>query len=57
MAKMEIYLENYFSVEDTIRKIEKVSAERLQETANELFDRDRIYSTVLKPQSSTGKEG
>lgn len=51
LAKMEIYLNDYFSLDNTIREIEKVTQEDIQKVATELFNENRIFTTVLKPKS------
>ena len=55
LAKMEIYLEKHFTLDDTLNEIAKVSKEDILDIANELFKRDRIYTTILKPQSQNSK--
>lgn len=51
IAKMELYLEDYFSLDHTLNEIEKVKAEDVLEIAHELFHTDRLYSTILTPRS------
>jgi len=55
LAKMEIYLEKHFTLDDTLNEIAKVSQEDILDIANELFKRDRIYTTILKPQPQNSK--
>lgn len=50
LAKMEIYLNDYFSLDNTIEEIERVTQEDIQNVASELFDPSRIFITVLKPK-------
>lgn len=57
LAKMEIYLEKHFILDDTLNEIAKVSQEDILDIANELFKRDRIYTTILKPQPQNSKSG
>ena len=52
LAKMEIYLQSHFSLDDTISEIEKVSQNDLLEIATELLDEKRISTTILKPKNS-----
>lgn len=51
LAKMELYLEKHFTLDDTLNEIEKVSKKDILDIANELFTNDRIYTTILKPES------
>ena len=52
LAKMEIYLQQYYTLDDTLREIDKVQIEDILAVANELFNKDRIFTTILKPQKS-----
>ncbi|NIR47541.1 insulinase family protein [candidate division KSB1 bacterium] len=49
LARMEIYLNDYFTLDDTLEEIDNVTPNDVLEVANELFREDRIYTTVLKP--------
>ncbi|MFQ5822759.1 MAG: M16 family metallopeptidase [bacterium] len=51
LAKMEIYLQKYFTLDDTLNEIENVTSEEIVKIANELFDQGRIFTTILKPKS------
>jgi len=51
IAKMEIYLQNYFTLDDTLQEIEKVTQEDILTIANELFDNQRLFTTILKPKA------
>ncbi|MEE9117310.1 MAG: pitrilysin family protein, partial [Calditrichia bacterium] len=55
LAKMEIYLQKHFTLDDTLNEIAKVSQEDILNIANELFTSDRIYTTILKPQAQNSK--
>jgi len=55
LAKMELYLEKHFTLDDTLNEIAKVSKEDISDIANELFTSDRIYTTILKPESQDSK--
>jgi len=55
LAKMEVYLQKHFTLDDTLNEIAKVSQEDVLNIANELFVSDRIYTTILKPQSQDSK--
>ncbi len=52
LAKMEIYLEEYVPLGETLSEIEKVSTAELLDVANELFEEKRIYTTILKPKDN-----
>ncbi|MFQ5752406.1 MAG: M16 family metallopeptidase [bacterium] len=56
LAKMELYLQNYFTLDDTLNEIEKVTKEDILSIANELFEQNRMYITVLKPKINALKE-
>jgi predicted Zn-dependent peptidase len=49
LAKMEIYLQQYYDLDETLNAIEKVKQEDVMNTANELFGSNRIFTTILKP--------
>lgn len=51
LAKMEIYLQDYFTLDHTLAEIDAVTRTEVLETAQELFDTNRIYTTILKPKS------
>jgi predicted Zn-dependent peptidase len=51
LAKMEIYLEKYYTLDDTLIEIERVNSKDILDIANELFDRSRISTTILKPNA------
>lgn len=57
LAKMEIYLNSYFTLDDTLREIDTVSQENLLDVAKELFHDDRIFTTVLRPKVKSSQEG
>lgn len=50
LAKMEIYLNDYFTLDDTLNEIEKVTKADILAIANELFDSSRLFTTILKPK-------
>ncbi|MFQ5705927.1 MAG: M16 family metallopeptidase [bacterium] len=54
LAKMEIYLQKYYTLDDTLLEIERVSSDDLLEIANELFDPNRICYTILQPHKGKG---
>jgi predicted Zn-dependent peptidase len=47
LARQEMYFDRFFSMDEMIEKIEKVSAEQLQQLAEEFFRPDAIAVTVL----------
>ncbi len=51
LAKMEVYLEKYYTLDDTLLEIERVTSKDILNIANELFDKNRIYITILEPDS------
>lgn len=50
LAKMEIYLQNFYTIDDIIRKIDEISANGVKEIAKDLFQEDQYFLTVLLPQ-------
>lgn len=52
LAKMEIYLQKYFNLDETLNAIEAVSQQDLLDIANELFESNRIVTTILKPNEN-----
>lgn len=57
LAKMEIYLQKYYSLDDTLGEIERVTTDALVEIADELFNPKRMCTTILKPTQIKSKEG
>ncbi len=51
LARLEIFLDGYLSLDETIDEINKVTTTDLSNVANELFAADRIQTTILKPGS------
>ena len=49
LAKMEIYLDGYSGLDETIADIDRVTAEEVQAVARELFDPQKCIITVLGP--------
>jgi len=47
LSRQEMYFDRFYGMDELIDKIERVSAEDLQEMANEYFRRDSIAVTVL----------
>ncbi len=56
LSKMEIYLQQFFSLDDTLAGIEAVTTNALSQTANELFKQDKLYTIVLEPGTGQEKE-
>ena len=55
LAKMELYLEKHFTLDDTLNEIAKVSQDDILSIANELFTSDRISTTILRPHDQNRK--
>lgn len=53
LAKMEIYLEDHYSFDDTLNEIERITVDELLGISSELFSEDRIFTTILKPPNAT----
>lgn len=53
LAKMEIYLNQYVTLDDVCAGIASVTAEQIQALAQELFADERMTLTVIKPGSET----
>ena len=51
LAKMEVYLQRYFTLDETLQAIESVTKPNIMDTAQELFSHDRIFTTILKPKN------
>jgi predicted Zn-dependent peptidase len=51
LAKMEIYLEDYYTLDSTLAEIEKVTSEDILAIAAKLLHQDNIFTTILKPQN------
>jgi len=49
LAKMELYLHDYFSVDYTLNKIDSVTIQDVQDIACELFSEGSLYTTQLLP--------
>ena len=47
LAKMELYLGHYYSLENVIKEISSITADDVLETANKILDEDKIYTTIL----------
>jgi len=51
LAKMEIYLNDYITLDDVCAGIAAVTAEQIQQLAQELFAEERMTSTIIRPAS------
>lgn len=51
LAKMEIYLEKYYTLDQTLTEIDGVTAAQVFDVANELFDPSRLHTTILRPKN------
>lgn len=49
MAKMEIYLQRFYTIDEIIKYIDMVTKEQLIELADLLFDKHSLQTTILKP--------
>jgi predicted Zn-dependent peptidase len=47
LARLEMYFDHFYGLDELIAKIEAVTAEELQELANQFFETDNIAVTVL----------
>jgi len=48
LAKNEIYLNRFYSLDDVLQKIEDIRIDEVVEVAHELFCEDCYFSTILK---------
>ena len=56
LAKHELLLNKYISIDETIQEIDKVNAADLLDLANQLFNPDKFTITVLGPVSQSDVE-
>ncbi|MFQ6091267.1 MAG: M16 family metallopeptidase [bacterium] len=49
LAEMEIYRNGYWSLDETLAEIDRVTAEEIREIAGDLFDPQKLTLTVLGP--------
>ena len=49
LAKNELYLDKYYSLNDILRRIDSVTIDDVVEVADELFREENYFSTILKP--------
>jgi predicted Zn-dependent peptidase len=56
LAKMEIYLGEYVTLDEVCAGIESVTVEQIQQLAQGLFADDRMTSTIIRPQVNRTSE-
>lgn len=49
LAKQEIFLHTYYDIDDTIRQIDAVTAEQVQNVARDIFREENIRTVIVKP--------
>ena len=49
LAKLEMYLKEYSTLDETIADIDRVTAEEIQGIAQDLFDSQKLVVTILGP--------
>jgi predicted Zn-dependent peptidase len=49
LAKMEIYLGSYITLDEVCEAIESVTAEQIQQLARQLFAEEQLTSTIIRP--------
>jgi len=54
LAKMEIYLGEYVTLDEVCAGIESVTTEQIQRLAQELFNEERITSTIIRSANHSG---
>jgi predicted Zn-dependent peptidase len=54
LAKMEIYLGTYVTLDEVCAGIESVTDEQIRQLAQELFAEERMTSTIIRPASENG---
>ena len=54
LAKYETFVEEYMSMDDTVRKIQSVSLDDIQKTIKDVFDNKNRFITLLEPVSNNG---
>jgi predicted Zn-dependent peptidase len=47
LARQEMYFDRFYSLDELIERIEAVTAEDLQQAANEFFSTEQIAVTIL----------
>jgi predicted Zn-dependent peptidase len=49
LAKNELYLKNYYSLDSVLEKIDTVTREQIAAVAHEIYQEENYFSTILKP--------
>jgi predicted Zn-dependent peptidase len=55
LARMEIYLGRYHSLDDVSKQIDAVTPAKIQTLANEILTTDRIVSAIVEPEQKGAK--
>jgi len=50
LAKMEIYLQEYYTLDDVLKGIENVTQDDVLEVSNDLLSADRLVTSMIKPK-------
>jgi predicted Zn-dependent peptidase len=50
LAKMEMYTGQWYSIDDVVKELDKVTSEQIQEIAIDLFEANPTCTTMLMPQ-------
>lgn len=56
LANMEIYLGRYYSLDEVVEGIERVTAEEMQKLARDLFEMEKLTLTVIRPSAEEEEE-
>ncbi len=49
LAKQEIFLHTYYDINDTIQQIDAVTAEQMQDVAQDVFREENLRTVIVKP--------
>jgi predicted Zn-dependent peptidase len=52
LAKMEVYLGRYFTLDEVLKDINSVNTEDVLEMSNKILNEDDLQITILKPLSN-----
>ena len=53
LAKNEIYLNQYYTLDDVLRKIDKVTIKDIDEVVDNLFCEEKFFTMILKPENNS----
>jgi predicted Zn-dependent peptidase len=56
LANMEIYLGRYYSLDEVVEGIERVTSEEVQTLAQDLFEMEKLTLTVIRPSAEEQAE-